>query len=226
MSQPRYDVALFDIDGTLCDPGTGITDAVAHALSRMGITEDNDAALRRFVGPPLEHSFRDYYGLDASAVNEAVEHYREHYRLEGLSRYRPYPGVVDLLERLSNHNVQLGVVTAKIQQFAEEALHTSGLDSFFDLIYGRSPQEVVTKTVTLAKALESTCAPTDAVVMIGDREHDIHAANDNGIESIAVLHGYGTPEELHNAGATYFAAGPYEIADIVLSTSQGQTTKE
>lgn len=211
-----YSVALFDIDGTLCDPGDGITAAVRHALARLGIVEDDPAALRRFVGPPLEHAFCEYYGLDPAQTEDAVGHYREHYRAHGLGQYRPYPGVAELLERLSGAGVRLGVVTAKIQEFAEQALRETGLLGFFEDVRGRSPDQVVTKTVTLGTALDHLRAPRAEVVMVGDREHDVHAATDHGVDSIGVLYGYGTRAELTAAAATHLAPSPAAVGDLVL----------
>jgi phosphoglycolate phosphatase len=216
-----YSVALFDIDGTLCDPGDGISAAAQHALAQFGIAEDDEAALRRFVGPPLEHSFADVYGLGPAEVLAAVAHYREHYRGSGLGRYRAYPGIEEVLQRLAAAGVRLGVVTAKMQEFAEQALRNTGLLPYFATVSGPAPQEVVTKDVTLGKALDLVGAPLVDVVMIGDREHDIHAARAHGIDSIGVQYGYGTRAELSAAGATHLAPTPASVASILLRPSAG-----
>lgn len=211
-----YRVALFDIDGTLCDPGGGITSAVRSALAELGIAEDDEAALRRFVGPPLEHAFRDHYALGPAQVEEAVAHYRRHYREHGLGEYRAYPGVREVLERLAAAGVRLGVVTAKFQEFAEEALRSTGLLDRFEVVCGRAVDEVVPKSVTLGEALERFREPRAAVVMVGDREHDVHAAQEHGVDAVGALYGYGTREELTAAGATHLARTPAAVADLVL----------
>ena len=54
-----YKTILFDIDGTLCDPGDSIIESARFALAQLGVNETDEKALRRFVGPPLEHSFKD-----------------------------------------------------------------------------------------------------------------------------------------------------------------------
>lgn len=213
---PRYSVALFDLDGTLCDPGTGIADAVRHGLAQVGIREDDDAVLHGFVGPPLENSLRDTYQLDPAQVAVAVAAYREHYVAEGIVKYRPYPGIPELLGRLAERGVRLGVVTAKAQTVAEAALRGTGLSDCFEHVAGRDPDVVVEKTVTLRDALAAMgCAPGD-VVMIGDREHDVHAARDNLVNSIGVLYGYGSRDELVGAGATHLAASPAAVEALVL----------
>ena len=97
---PRYEVILFDLDGTLTDPKPGITRAVAHALARYGIAVDDPDALTPFIGPPLPESFRRYYGFDAEAARRAVDYYREYFAATGLYENAVYPGVPDLLARL------------------------------------------------------------------------------------------------------------------------------
>ncbi|NHT16555.1 HAD hydrolase-like protein [Cellulomonas sp. IC4_254] len=208
-------VALFDIDGTLCDPGTGITDAVRHALRAMGVEERDDAALRRFVGPPLEHSFRDFYGFDPSQVEEASAHYRAHYAAEGLARYRAYPGVSDLLTTLGDRGVRLGVVTAKGQAVAEQALAGTGLLRFFESVHGRAPGPVVTKDVTMGEALARFAVPASDVVMVGDRQHDVLAARHHGVDAVGLLHGYGTRAELEAAGARWVVADAAGVAAVL-----------
>ncbi len=212
-----YRVALFDIDGTLCDPGDTITSAARYALSRLGIEENDEAALRTFVGPPLEHTFRDRYGLDPDGVARATALYRERFAARGLAGYRAYPGVEAVLEHLAAAGVRLGVVTAKFQPFAERALEITGLRPYFATVTGRAPDEVVAKAVTLRTALSGVAQPRATVVMIGDREHDVEAARENGVDSIGVLYGYGTRAELTAAGATHLAAEPSDVEPIVLA---------
>jgi phosphoglycolate phosphatase len=214
----KYDVILFDIDGTLCDPGTGITDAVQYALLKLGIDEQNHEALKRFVGPQLEHSFRDYYGFSSSQVDEAVRIYREYYKQEGLNAYKAYTGIVELLQELRSQSITLGVVTAKINEFAEHALTSTRLLDCFDFVCGRHPDDVVTKSVTLSHAIKKVSnTPLSSIIMVGDREHDIIAANDNKIDSIGVLYGYGTRQELQDSGATYIAEDVNSIKRILFS---------
>ena len=58
-------VILFDLDGTLTESGEGIMKSVQYALEKLGIIEENQENLRRFIGPPLLESFMNYYGMDS-----------------------------------------------------------------------------------------------------------------------------------------------------------------
>lgn len=58
-----YQYILFDLDGTLTDPGLGITNSVAYALEKMGIPVPERSQLYKFIGPPLLDSFSQFFGL-------------------------------------------------------------------------------------------------------------------------------------------------------------------
>ena len=64
---------LFDLDGTITDSSEGITKSVQHALKKLGVEENDQAMLRRFIGPPLDESFEKFYGLDKETALKAVD---------------------------------------------------------------------------------------------------------------------------------------------------------
>ena len=70
-----YEYILFDLDGTLTDPGLGITNSVAYALKRWNIEVEDRKSLYKFIGPPLQDSFAQYYGFSAQDALRAVDVY-------------------------------------------------------------------------------------------------------------------------------------------------------
>ena len=95
-----YNTVLFDLDGTLTDPGEGITNSVAYALKKYGIEVKDKAALYKFIGPPLVDSFMEYYGFSKEKAMQAVAYYREYFSTKGLYENKLYSGTVDILENL------------------------------------------------------------------------------------------------------------------------------
>ena len=67
-----FTTILFDLDGTLTDPKPGITKSVQYALAHFGIEEEDLDKLEPFIGPPLQDSFREFYGMDEKQAWEAV----------------------------------------------------------------------------------------------------------------------------------------------------------
>ena len=84
-----YDIILFDLDGTLTDPGEGITNSVAYALAKWGITEADRTELYRFIGPPLKDSFMEYYGFTPEDADAAIVAYRAYFRDRGSLKFAP-----------------------------------------------------------------------------------------------------------------------------------------
>ena len=80
----EYEIVLFDLDGTLTDPGEGITNSVAYALNKFGIAVEDKKQLYPFIGPPLHESFENYYGFSPEDAMKAVDCYREYYNVKGI----------------------------------------------------------------------------------------------------------------------------------------------
>ena len=214
-----YDVILFDLDGTLTDPGEGITNSVAHALKKLGIPVPERRALYKFIGPPLYASFMDFYGLDRQKALEAVEFYREYYRDRGIWENEVYAGIPELLAKLKGADKRLLVATSKPENFALQILEHFHLRQYFDRVAGSTlDSSRVEKADVIRYALEQQgIAPGPSVVMVGDREHDVLGARKAGLDCIGVLFGYGDEPELKKAGAAHIAATVEELERLLLA---------
>jgi len=203
----NYDVVLFDLDGTLTDPAIGITNSVMHALKKYGITVDDRSELYKFIGPPLHESFEIFYGFSREEALQAVEYYREYYRDKGIYENIVYDGVEAMLKDLYEKGKKIILATSKPEVFAREILCYFNLEKYFCYAAGANLDGSRTnKAEVIEYALrEGGVNDKSSAVMVGDREHDIIGANKNNLDSIGVLFGYGSREELQNAGATYIA---------------------
>ncbi|MBQ2847177.1 MAG: HAD family hydrolase [Clostridia bacterium] len=213
----KYSVVLFDLDGTLTDPGIGITNSVMHALKKYGIEVEDRAELYKFVGPPLIDSFERYYGFSHDEAVKSVAYYREYYRDKGMFENSVYDGIEDLLKRLCEKGKNIILATSKPEPFAKEILRHFDLEKYFFFAAGSTMDETRTNKADVIEYALSECLITDktSVVMVGDREHDIIGAKKNGIDSIGVLFGYGSREELESAGATYIAETVEDIEKYI-----------
>jgi len=213
-----YQYVFFDLDGTLTDPGLGITNSVAYALKRWNIVEPNRAKLNRFIGPPLHESFQVFYGFSQEDSVRAVEVYREYFRDRGLFENEPYEGIEELLKALKAVGKKLAVATSKPEEFAVRILEHFHLDGYFDVIAGATMDSSRSKKAdVIAYALERMgITDLSSVVMVGDREHDILGAKQVGMDSIGVLFGYGDREEHQKAGATYIAETVKDILGLIV----------
>ena len=212
-----YDIILFDLDGTLTDPGIGITNSVAHALAHWNIEVSDRAELYKFIGPPLSDSFMRYYGFSEEDAIRAIAVYREYFSVKGLYENEVYPGIPELLESLKAQGKTVVLATSKPEKFAVEILRHFGLYDYFDIIAGASMDESRNKKAdVIAYAISQMNHPDlSRLIMIGDREHDILGAKQMGIDSIGVLYGYGDRPEHEKAGATYIAEKVEDILPLL-----------
>ena len=212
-----YQYLMFDLDGTLVESGDGIVASARHALNVMGRKMLSDEELLKFIGPPLFDSFTKLCDMTAEEADEAIEIYRKHYEAEGYLLAPVYKGVEEMLIALKDKGHTLMVVTSKPYDVAEKIIIKHGLDKYFVNLTGPTHEEkTLHKDVMIQRAFEKNgISDPKTAVMIGDRKFDIDAANKNGVDSIAVLYGYGNKEEFERHGATYIVGSCKDIVGLV-----------
>jgi len=200
---------FFDLDGTLTDPKEGITKSVQYALRSFGIEVENPDDLTCFIGPPLRRTFQDKFGLSQAEAETAVAKYRERFADIGIFENALYPGLREGLRALCERGKTLAVATSKPWVYAERILRHFEVDACFAFVSGSELNgSREDKGEVIAYALShfyrnDGLRGADAVVMVGDRLHDIAGARRNGVESIGVSFGYGGRRELLEAGADW-----------------------
>lgn len=210
---------LFDLDGTITDPMIGITKSVRYALSKFGIQVEDLNTLCKFIGPPLKDSFMNFYNFSEEDALKAITYYREYFSTDGLYENTVYENFEDILISLKNNDKSLIIATSKPTVFAEKILEHFNLKKYFDFISGSNLDNTRTKKAdVISYALEQQRINNmSEIIMIGDREHDIIGAKALNIESIGVLHGYGSYEELSSSGADYIVKDVSELKSLLLT---------
>lgn len=212
----NFDTLLFDLDGTLTDSTEGIVRCLEYALERMGFDIPEDT--NKFLGPPLYRSFAEFCGMNEEQVNEAVRIFRERYSTVGLFENRVYEGVPEMLKRLRDGGKRIMVATSKPEVYAVRIFDRFGLSQFFEIVGGaningtRNDKDEVIEYV-LEKA---GISDRSSVLMIGDRRQDVIGAHKTGLKCMGILWGFGSIEELTEAGADFIAETPEKAADMLL----------
>jgi phosphoglycolate phosphatase len=206
---------FFDLDGTLTDPKPGITGSIQYALQKLDRPVPSQDELIWCIGPPLRASFVTMLGGESQA-DLAVSFYRERFADVGLYENGVYPDIPDVLATLGQSRRRMFVATSKPRIFAERIIDHFGLTGYFERVFGSELDGTrVHKTDLLAYALEETGVNASQAVMIGDRSHDMIRAKKNRMGAIGVLYGYGSRQELTEAGASHVCATPRAILDHV-----------
>lgn len=169
----QYKYIFFDLDGTLTDPGIGITNSVMYALDKFGIHADREN-LYCFIGPPLVDSFMEFYGFPEDKARKAVEYYREYFSVTGLFENKVYDGMEDVLDKLKLAGHKLYVATSKPKVYADRILERFDLKKYFEYVAGADLEgHKSSKSDVVKEAMEISHASSDKILMIGDRKHDI-----------------------------------------------------
>ncbi len=214
----KYDYLFFDLDGTLTDSGKGIMRSVAHALRFFGIEESDDANLKRFVGPPLETSFSEFYGLNEEETHKAISLYQERYKPIGVYENEPYEGIEECLQSLKDAGYRLVVATSKPVDMAMKVLEHFNLKHYFEFIAARDMKGILySKADVIRYALkEHAVEDINRVLMIGDRKFDVLGAREVGFDCVGVLYGYGDLDEMKRANAKYVVGTVDQLKELLL----------
>ena len=234
---------LFDLDGTLTNPKTGITKSVQYALAHFGIEEEADN-LTRFIGPPLIDSFMNFYGFSLEQAREGVTAYREYFAPKGIFENDVYPGVPEMLAALKEKGAILAVASSKPELFVEQILEHFDLAKYFDVVVGSLLNETRTsKEEVLEEALRQLgVMSTDnlrqvgytkkdndivanmedddkkaTIAMVGDRKFDIIGAKAHGLTAVGVSFGFAEPGELEAEEPDFIAETVEQLKDYLLS---------
>lgn len=217
MTEVKYHVVLFDLDGTLTDPFQGIANSIRYALDKFGMHADDVQALKACIGPPLITSFEDRFNLHGRDARRAVAYYREYFSERGIYENELFPGIPRLLEELAARRVRCVCATLKPTRYAQRILKHFHLCRFLEFVVGSAMDPTRTdKQDIIQGALEKLqLRTTERAIMVGDRKEDVVGARANNVGSIAVTYGYGSPTELQNTHPDYLVHSVAELRSLL-----------
>ncbi len=203
---------FFDLDGTLVRTGEDIVIAWKAALRQLGRDlTDFDRVFR--IGPTLEKIVYELYD-DATPqlVEDLMARFKPLYDESGFPNTVPYPGVSELLTALRRAGAKAYIVTNKRHNATRLLMKKLGWERLLDGIWSYDTFGTkYRKPDLLARILgDLGIEPKDAV-MVGDTKGDVDAGRQNGMGTIGVTWGYGTPEEISGADGVYDSAGDFGI---------------
>lgn len=192
----KYELVVFDWDGTLLDSAGAIVQAIQAACRDLQLPEPSDAQARHVIGLGLVDAMRHAVPeLEPENYQAMVERYRFHY-LSGDHRLVLFEGVRDMLASLQSAGHILAVATGKSRAGLDRALDHSDLRSFFQA--SRCADECHSKPhpQMLEELMAEFAIPLKSTVMIGDTSHDLLMASNAGVDSLAVTYGAHPHEHL------------------------------
>ena len=204
------DAIFFDLDGTLTDPEPGIVGSIRYAMAQLQVECPSDQDLTWCIGPPLLSSLEKLVGY--SLAPQALVHYRERFGDCGWRENSPYQGIFDTLEKLQTSGYRLFVATSKPSLYADRIISHFGFDRYFSRVFGSELDGTRSLKADLLRFALSSIGDARGATMVGDRKHDVLGAKQNGLRTIGVTYGYGSRQELEEAGADAIVDEPSQVA--------------
>lgn len=188
----KYSLIILDLDGTILNTSKGIFDSINYVIETMNLEKIDDSILKKFIGPPVFDSFKNYCGLNKDRAMEATKLYRKYYWEKGMFEAEIYDEVEEFLKTLKNKNIKLAVATLKREDQAIAILKHFNLYDKFDIVVGVDEANTRKKKDTILIAMnELQCKSKDEVLMIGDTLHDFEGAEKAGVDFAGITYGFG-----------------------------------
>lgn len=214
----KYDVVMFDLDGTLSDSAKGVAMCIEKTMIEMNKPVPNLEDTSLYVGPPLLTTFKKLCGLDSDDAQRALEVYRKYYEIEGKYENKLYKGIKEVLSKLKETGAKVVVATSKYEGFAIEVLEYIGIIKMFDMVCGSNADGSRKEKAEIIKYIIGEIDYTDLskIVLIGDTMYDAAGAVEAGCDFIGVTYGCGKKEQMLSHGAKKLVDTPLKLLDLLL----------
>lgn len=215
----KIDTIIFDLDGTLLDTLTDLTNSVNYALTQFHLPTHSEEAVRQMVGNGIYVLFEKAIpnGRDYAEYDACVKVFQEHYGLHKKDFTRPFPNIIDLLKTLYQQGYKLAVVSNKYD-LAVKDLCRDFFTPYITTAIGES--SLIAKKPapdTVLAAMAELGSKPETCVYVGDSEVDLATAKNSGIPCISVTWGFRDRDFLTSLGASHFADRAADIPDILQS---------
>lgn len=187
-----FKAVLFDVDGTVLDTSEGILVSIKETIDHYGYRQLPEAELLKFIGPPIEWSFRDRLGLEGEEITKAASYFRDRYSNHNLLLATPYEGINELFAFLKEKGIPTAIATYKKQDYAEKLLRHFGFGEYTDIMFGSDYEGKLRKCDIIELCIrELGISDRRKVLMVGDSKHDAEGAAKAGTSFAGVSFGFG-----------------------------------
>ena len=211
----EYELILFDLDGTLTDPESGLIKSFSYALSRMGVDCSDTEGLKCFIGPPLYDEWQKVYGFSPEEAGRALDYFHEYFEVDGWCDNVMYDGIPALLSGLRAAGKRIALATSKPEEMSKEIMEKFELAQYFEKICGATLDGSRSHKADVIAYLLQQVGDIRQAVMVGDTEFDVIGAAAHGIPAIGVSWGYGKVESMEKAGAIAIAHSMEEMVELL-----------
>ncbi|MCR5467849.1 MAG: HAD-IA family hydrolase [Lachnospiraceae bacterium] len=214
----KYELAIFDMDGTILDTIDDLADATNHVLEQYGMPLHTVDEVKGFVGNGIHKLIERAVapGADEETVEKVFDSFNEYYKGHCAIKTKPYDGINETIEKLKAAGVITAVVSNKAD-YGVQSLCEEYFKGLFDYAVGdKNGQRRKPYPDSVFEVLEKFSIEKKDAVYIGDSEVDYKTAINAGLDSIMVTWGFREEKMLRELGAKTFAHNPEDVGKIIL----------
>ena len=214
----KYDLVVWDVDGTLLNTAEGIITSAQYIIHQMGYNMPSEEIMKSYIGPPIQDSFARTLPISKENAMEMANAFRERYKKYDLLKAVPYEGVLSVCETFFKRGIGQAVATYKRQDYADIIVDYFGFSKYMNVVCGSDNKGDLTKSDIIFNAVrESGVENFERVLMIGDTINDSIGAKKQGIDFMAVTYGFGFKNDacLLGEGIKYIVNKPEEICSLL-----------
>lgn len=187
----KYELVIFDVDGTLLDTSEGVLSSVKYTIERFGFDMPDDKQLRTFIGPPIQRSFADTFGLSGDIIQEMTAVFRDRYKGDDLIKAVPYEGIYECFDSLESNGIKTAIATYKRDDYAQRIMKHFHFDDHTKIIHGADDKNKLSKSDIIEICINESGIAKEKVLMVGDTDNDAIGAEGIGVDFLAVTFGFG-----------------------------------
>ncbi len=214
----KYKAVIFDMDGTILNTLEDLKNATNYSLRQFGMPERSLEEVRMFVGNGIRKLVERAVpaGTPKEKINQILDVFLEYYEIHSADNTSPYPGILELVEKLKKSGIKTAVSTNKADVPAQE-LGREYFNGIFDLIVGQQDGlKVKPAPDSVNKILSILDIQKKDAIYIGDSDVDVQTAKNSGLDFIGVSWGFRGREFLEKNGAKNIVDNANEILDLVI----------
>jgi phosphoglycolate phosphatase len=186
----KYQLIIFDWDGTLMDSTAQIVNCMQLAIKEIGATTRSDAQILDIIGLGLEEAIHVLYPeANHAFISKMAELYRDNYLFKDKTPSPLFAGVVDMLDELRDANYDLAIATGKSRRGLDKGLYDTNLSDYFPITRCGDETRSKPDPQMLTEILTDYNHSRTNAVMIGDSTYDLQMANNANMDSLAVTYG-------------------------------------
>lgn len=214
----KYKAVIFDMDGTILNTLEDLKNATNYSLRQFGMPERSLEEVRMFVGNGIRKLVERAVpsGTSEEKIAQIFDVFLEYYEIHSADNTSPYPGILELVEKLKKSGIKTAVSTNKADVPAQE-LGREYFNGIFDLIVGQQDGlKVKPAPDSVNKILSILDIQKKDAIYIGDSDVDVQTAKNSGLDFIGVSWGFRGREFLEKNGAKNIVDNANEILDLVI----------